>query len=260
MTSVNEFFGRLRGVRKSGNGWIACCPAHDDRKASLSISVDGRATKILVHCHAGCQPEAICSAAGIDIRDLFLDQDVTARASKVARKVVARFSYVDEGGSVLFEVQRFSPKGFSQRRPDGQGGWINNLDGVRRVLYHLPEVIAAKQVIVTEGEKDVETARSIGFVATCNAGGAGKWRDEYAEFLHGKHVVVIPDADEPGRKHGQHVAASLIGKAASLKLFEMPCVKDLSEWVERGGTREQFEKLVASAPEWTPPYGSIFFV
>lgn len=37
---------------------------------------------------------------------------------------------------------------------------------MRPVLYHLPEVIAAHQVIVTEGEKDVETACSLGFIAT----------------------------------------------------------------------------------------------
>jgi hypothetical protein len=53
------------------------------------------------------------------------------------------------------------------------------------VLYRLPELLAARQkkpnitVLVPEGEKDVESARELGFVATCNPFGALKWKDEY---------------------------------------------------------------------------------
>jgi hypothetical protein len=50
------------------------------------------------------------------------------------------FDYTDESGAVLYQVIKYKPKGFSQRRPDGNGGWITNLHGVRRVLYCLPEL------------------------------------------------------------------------------------------------------------------------
>jgi hypothetical protein len=258
MKTAPEILVRLKGVRKSGGGWAAYCPAHDDRKASLSISEDDASTKILVHCHAGCQPEEVCRALGIEIGDLFLKEDRTvARPGKVARKLVDQYDYVDEGGKLLSQVLRFDPKAFSQRRPDGQGNWISNLDGTRRVLYQLPEVIEAEQVLVVEGEKDVETARRFGIVATCSPGGAGKWRAEYAEALSGKKIIIIPDADEPGRRHAQQILASLSGKASCLKLLELPGSKDLSEWVERGGSRDQLLGLIAQEPSWAPPDGAM---
>jgi 5S rRNA maturation endonuclease (ribonuclease M5) len=233
--SVEEFLPRLRGVRRVGKGWIALCPAHDDRNPSLSIADHGG--KILLHCFAGCSYDAVCAAAGITPSEF---------------GVHAEYNYVDEKGALLFQVVRFEPKGFAQRRPDGIGGWIWKTSDVRRVLYNLPSVRAADFVLVCEGEKDCHNAAGLGIVATCNTGGAGKWREEYSETLRGKHVAIIADADEPGRIHGQQAAQSLFGKAASVKLLELPGAKDLTEWIEKGGTREQLESLILAEKEWAP--------
>ncbi len=247
--TTQEILARLKDVKRSGRRWSAPCPAHRDSKPSLSITE--RAGRILIHCHAGCTPEAVCRAAGIEVSDLFADDRPRARRS--SKKVGARYDYTDQEGRLLFQVVRFEPKAFRQRRTDGQGGWAWNLDGVRPVLYRLPEVVGADQVIVVEGERDADTARSLGFVATTNPGGAGKWRPDYAEFLAGKQVTIIADADEPGRRHAQGVASSIFGKAESIKVLELPGAKDLSEWVERGGARDQLLDLVRKLPEWTPP-------
>jgi hypothetical protein len=67
--NVEAILKRLRGVRVSRNGWIAACPAHDDRSPSLSI--DERDRKILLYCHAGCSTEAVCAALGIKMSELF---------------------------------------------------------------------------------------------------------------------------------------------------------------------------------------------
>src|SRR5262249_45927032 len=107
------------------------------------------------------------------------------------------------------------------RRPDRCSGWIHDIKGVRLVLYRLPKVVAADTVWICEGEKDVNTLEDFGLVATCNPMGAGKWRNEYAECLRGKHVVIVPDNDEPGRKHALAVAESLIGLAASVRITEV---------------------------------------
>jgi hypothetical protein len=123
---------------------------------------------------------------------------------------------------------------------------------VRRVLYRLPQVLAAKSVLVVEGEKDADSASTLNFIATCNPGGAGKWRGEFSESLRGKGVVVIADADEPGRKHAQQVARSLIGNVKPLKLVEFRGAKDLSEWIENGGTREALLSLIDETPPWVP--------
>src|SRR3989442_781567 len=226
--TVEMFLQQLSGVRRNGKEWIARCPAHDDRTPSLSVAE--RDGKILFHCHAGCSQEAVLAATGIEKRELFLETS--------ERRIVAEYDYRDERRELISQVLRFEPKSFRQRRPDGNGGWTWNLDGTRRVLYRLPEVLAAKSVLIVEGEKDCETASKLGLAATTNAGGAeAKWRDEYSEALHGKRVAIIADADEPGRKHAQQVAASLAGKVASLKMLELPGAKDLTESVQKGGTR-----------------------
>jgi len=246
--TARELLDRLQGVRQSGNGWIARCSAHDDRKASLSIrEQNGR---ILLFCHAGCSTEAVIAALGLEMRDLFTDSESPPR-------IVATYPYVDEIGKPLFEVVRYEPKGFRQRRPDGRGGWIWNLNGVRRLLYQLPQILAADLVLVVEGEKDADAAGRLGYVATCNSGGAGKWCDRigkpYAEYtrpLHHKQVSIIADADEAGGRHAQQVAASLHLQAREVKLLEMPGAKDLSEWVARGGTAEQLLELIRNTPIW----------
>jgi len=239
--TLEAVLARLQGVRRNGSGWQARCPAHEDHIPSLSI--DEREGKILVHCHAGCSQEAVLAALRIEARELSLDAcDGNAR-------VVAEYPYMDERGELLFQVVRLEPKSFRQRRPDGQSGWIWNLSGTRRVLYRLPEVLNAKSVLVCEGEKDCDTAYGLGLVATSNPGGAGKWREEYSEHLRGKQITIIVDADEPGRKHAETVFASLLWKASSIKVLELPGAKDLSEWVEHGGMRDALLELARNAPE-----------
>lgn len=165
-------------------------------------------------------------------------------------KIVATYDYTDEQGALLFQVVRFEPKTFRQRRPNGQGGWVWDLKSVRLVLYRLPAVLKADSVLVLEGEKDVETAYVLGlpdgWAATCNPMGAGKWRPEYADFLTGKRVVILPDADEPGWKHTERVAQALGEKAKQVALLTLPNeVKDLSDWA-KGKTSADLQALLES--------------
>ncbi len=164
--------------------------------------------------------------------------------------VVATYPYQDEYGNALFEVVRYEPKDFRQRKPDGT--W--NLDGVRRVLYRLPELMTSNTVYIVEGEKDADNLRAIGVIATCNSSGAGKWRPEYAEsFEPHQRIIITPDNDEAGGKHARQVAESLHGKVASIKILELPGLPpkgDVSDWLVAGGTRKQLEALAASAPEF----------
>jgi 5S rRNA maturation endonuclease (ribonuclease M5) len=152
-----------------------------------------------------------------------------------APEIVATYDYADEGGNLIFQCVRSKPKDFWQRRPDGKGGWINNLQGVRRVLYRLPKLIAASTVCVAEGEKDCDNLAKLGFVATTNPLGAGKWRDEYSETLRGKDVIVfgdVGDNDGKGEKHTQQVIESLTGKAGSIKHVALPDgFHDVSDYI-----------------------------
>ncbi len=137
-----EFLAKCDGVKPSGEGHVAQCPAHDDQRHSLSLAF--RDGKILLRCHAnkGCTAESIVAAVGLTMRDLFLEEPVPGRRERA--RVVATYRYVDEQDALLYEAVRLDPKSFYQRRPNGRGGWINNLKDVpRRVLYRLPELKAA---------------------------------------------------------------------------------------------------------------------
>lgn len=173
-----------------------------------------------------------------------------------ARRIIATYNYADVTGRLLFQVVRYEPKTFKQRRPNGKGGWTWNLGGVEPVLYRLPELAAAETVFIPEGEKDVDRLHSLGLAATTNPGGVRKWRPSYTEALAGKHVVIIPDNDDAGRAHAHAVAAGVAPVAASVKVLELPGLRpkgDVSDWIEAGGTAERLRELVDTTPLWTSP-------
>jgi putative DNA primase/helicase len=241
-------------VRENGSRkWEAQCPAHDDRNASLSIDV-GDDERALLCCHAGCATDAMVAALGLEMRDLFADD--RPATTNGHRKIVASYDYLDESCGLLYQVIRFEPKSFRQRRPDGNGGWQWNLNGTRRVLYRLPHVIEAvaadRRVWIVEGEKDVHALEAAGEVATCNAGGAGKWRREYAEVLRGAPLVmVIADCDGPGRKHAAAVAASLEGIAAQVRVGEPAAGKDVHDHLAAGLGLTDFKPVSLPPPDST---------
>jgi putative DNA primase/helicase len=165
---------------------------------------------------------------------------------------VETYDYEDAVGNLLFQVLRFEDAGngekrrktFRQRRPDGNGGWHNTVPSELRTIYNLPAVVKGDTVLVCEGEKDCDTAIAKGFVASCNPMGAGKWEDRYSEYLKGKEVVIIPDADKPGETHAMQVFASVKTYAQSVRIVRLPFGKDLTEWIEQGGTAEELQNLI----------------
>jgi DNA primase len=220
-----DSIARAIEARRSGSCWMAKCPGHDDNNPSLSIrEVDG---KVLLHCHAGCTQGDVIDA--LKVRGLWqLERTENPR-------IVATYDYTDEHGNLLYQAVRYQPKDFKQRRPDGRGGWTWK-KGTRQVLYRLPEVLEAPIVLVVEGERDVETLREYGFVATTNAGGAkAPWAQPYTEALSGREVILIPDNDAPGRKRVLNIARALLGKVARLVVLELEGgSKDVTEWFSQG--------------------------
>lgn len=255
MSVLGQFTEALEahGSREQSRGnWQ--CPAHEDRAASLSVS-EGADGRVLVHCHAGCEADAVAGSIGWRLADLFEPQ------ANGRRRIVATYDYTDENGEPLFQAVRFEPKDFRQRRPDGRGGWEWTLGDTRRVLYRLPAVVAAvtagSTVYVCEGEKDAHALEAAGVVATCNPMGAGKWRDGYAEPLRGADVVVVQDKDDPGRDHVADVLRSLARVDASVRLVEAMVGKDAADHLAAGRTVAEFVAVETTttsgdAPTVTP--------
>jgi putative DNA primase/helicase len=246
-----ELSDALKGKRLN-DYWMARCPAHEDATASLSITEKNG--HVLFHCHAGCTQESVLGA----LRDLGLwpQPDGRANGKHQARRIV-EYDYELETGELHFQVVRYAPKDFRQRRPDGHGGWMWNAPPTRHhIPYRLPELLEAvaneTTALIVEGEKDVDNLSKLNVTATCNAGGAGKWRPEHSQYLKGADVVIIPDNDRPGREHADLVAASLLGIAARVRVLTLPNLPekgDTSDWIASGGTAEQLWTLVKEAPE-----------
>jgi putative DNA primase/helicase len=269
---VDLVLSMLPDATRSGKGWIAKCPAHDDRKPSLSINTgdDGRT---LVKCHAGCTLDAICDALGIGVADLFPAKNAVRGKTgnrRGERCIVAEYDYVNDDGELLFQVVRFAPKDFRQRRPNGNGGFVWNLKGVRRVLYRLPELVGSDPdawVFVVEGEKDADALADAGLVATTNPGGAGKWKHVDDEALCGRKVCIVADNDAAGRDHANDVAKRLHGRADKVRVLTLPGLLDkgdVSDWLITNDVKslvtlaESAEPFVPIGPEpdspdWEPP-------
>jgi putative DNA primase/helicase len=237
------FIAKALGGKKCGTGWIAQCVAHDDTNPSMSIA-DGEKGGVVVKCHAGCDQRELMHV--LMARGLWADR-------KNGREIIRTHDYTDENGKLAYQVVRFPPKEFRQRRPDDDGGWTwldLELKGVKPVLYRLPEVLegikGGKQIFIVEGEKDADTMVSHGYVATCNSGGAGKWTEAHSKWLKGADVIVIPDNDEPGRKHAKMVKMSLAGIATTVKFVTIDSAKDVSDWFASGHTTDQFDALLAA--------------
>ena len=263
MNAFDHLHERLDGVRPAGAGsFTARCPAHADGRASLHVS-QGDEGRTLVKCHAGCDTEDVLRAAGLCMEDLFEKRSGTATKAKKEEPlgpIVDAYVYEDENGQSLYRVTRHVGKQFRQWSPDGKDGWILGLNGARPVPYNLGRVLTAvkngEPVVIVEGEKDVLSLTSLGVAATCNSGGAGKWRAEFAPFFKGADVVVLPDNDEPGRKHAEHVASTLHGTAKTVRVVTLPGLAekgDVSDWLAAGGTVAGLDALCEAAPIWTPP-------
>lgn len=164
------------------------------------------------------------------------------------------YSYTDETGAELFQVFRFEEPGREKSFRQGVNGQWTGISGIRRVLYRLPEVVAADAVILVEGEKDADNLEALGFVATTSPMGASNWRPEYVEALRGKHVAIMPDNDGSGQKYLDAILKSLEGVAASVRVVTVPIGKDVSDWIQAGALLDDIVNAIKAAPLYQAPH------
>jgi hypothetical protein len=212
-----------RQGRREGREIRFLCPAHQDQRPSARWNPD-KSTWYCDACHQGGGWRDLAERLGLP-------------APEPAREIAAIYPYRDAAGRLLYEVLRFVPKAFACRRPD-PAGWRWNLQGVERVLYRLPELLAAvargAEIYLTEGEKDADALAALGLEATTHAGGAGKWRPEYNHPLRAARVVLLPDNDEPSHRHMADVEQSLRPRAATVSCLDLPDLPDkgdVSDWL-----------------------------
>ena len=254
LATVQEVIAALERAgchpKRSGDRWQAQCPAHEDSTPSLSIT-QGHTQDVLIKCFAGCDWKDVLGKLG-----LYNPPPLTVHRGGKPKlgPIVAVYDYNH------YEVVRYEPKAFRQRRPDGAGGWHWNLKGITPRLYH-QDSLTAERAMVCEGEKDVDRLRALGpgwKSATCNSGGAGKWRAAHTAALQAaglNRLTVYPDNDDPGQDHARDVAAKCRKAGMDVKVVKLPdAVKDVSEFLDKHGENDLIKLSQESDSwEWTPP-------
>jgi putative DNA primase/helicase len=249
---------------------VSRCPGHVDNVKSLSYG-ENDAGDALIRCHAGCDTGSILDLLDLTFNDLFVSgagdrsdtggryQDFRGCEIYTGSYVESRdgvgapihtYVYTDAQGLRLYDVLRFAPKTFRVVRATPSSGPLE------RVPYRLPEVVEGvrqgRWIFIVEGEKDVETLRAHGFVAT-TTGGATSWAPTLVPVLRGARVCILPDNDAPGREYASAVAQRL--EAELLRVVELPGLPekgDVTDFFDLGGSREQLIELVNGARDWTP--------
>lgn len=252
--------------RKARLGYMALCCFHEDKTPSLSVNTE----KGVWYCHAGCGNGGLLdfemkfSGCDKETAIAHIAELIGLKQLQLGQRPEAIYSYTDTFGKELFQVVRNQGKRFLQRQPDGKGGWIYETKNLKMVLYHLPEVVTAKQVIVCEGEKDVDNLRAaIGgdrealfshLAVTTAPRGAGKWSDDFSLYFVGKQILILPDNDDPGRTHASDVAASAYRYAQGVKILQLPDLPekgDVSDYLQTHSFQDVLN--AAKACEWWRP-------
>ena len=233
----------LQGIKKiGGDEVIALCPFHGDTRPSFNFNnANGKYL-----CH-GCDTRGgifhfYAKRLGLDTRKDFprilkgIADDFGIPLRNNEKCIVRIYDYRDLQGNLVHQTLRYKPKSFSQRRPNGKGGWIYKgvFKDIQPILYNLQAIQKVNEIIIVEGEKDCDTLAKLGFTATTCPMGAKKWREEYNQSFRDKNVVLVPDNDVEGREHMKQVAISLNGTAKSLKWIDLPGLLskgDVSDWI-----------------------------
>jgi putative DNA primase/helicase len=278
---------RQRGCRvhvRSAHSVRACCPAHRDQNPSLVVTNDG--DRVLMHCFAGCRTADVVLALGLRMADLFSS---TPRSRLAPPRVVAVYAYCDLNGVVIAEKVRFEPKAFRWRVPvDTPGGGTRaGLHGATPGLYRWPDLVDAKRVLISEGEKAADHLAALGFIATCPPAGASTWRPVWSADLWRagcREAIVLADSDRSGRAHALRVAGACYAISAAadeppaapdapwttwtapvnitdaettalrVKILELQTVPggDVVDWLAAGHSPQELSTLIEAAPYWSP--------
>lgn len=200
--------------------------------------------------------QELCKQFGIENGD-----GSRGKKSRDRGELVASYDYVDESGRLIYQVCKYvnkeGKKDFRQRRMT-DAGLVWGMEGVERIPYRLPEILAADSIFLPEGEKDCDSLFRLGLTATTNPGGAGKWFTSNIndKYFQGKNVIILPDNDPVGQTHAEFVARALHAVAAGVKIINLPGLPskgDVSDWLANGGTKEKLLQISEATPAWDPP-------
>jgi DNA primase (bacterial type) len=213
LMQLHEFIALLnaKGLKprqQPNRQWVALCPSHDDRRASLAFTEsEGR---ILLHCFAGCTVDAICAALGITTKDLRTNQDFERRVAYEVRDPNGTLVAIHE------RIERNGKKTFVWRHPDGRVA-KGDLKVADLPLYGVHKLQSAEFVVIVEGEKCAEALWSVGIPAVATYGATCDPADEPLQQVieRVQTIYLWADQDDAGRKHMARLGKRLLELGAT---------------------------------------------
>ena len=294
---VERVLAQLDGVRReSDGGFVARCPAHDDRRPSLRVA-RGDSGNCLLHCRAGCSTDSVLHSLGLQRADLRAPRHDADRAPESAQRHTQSFAtareaanaytarlgrwsrswtYADAAGEPVGLVLRWDKPDGSKRdiRPVWRidGRWCLKSPTEARPLFNLDDIGGPGRVFVVEGEKCAELLHSLGFAATTSSGGsAAAHKSEWAS-LAGRDVCIVPDADDAGDRYADDVRGicEALDPPARVRTVRLPGLAadsgdDIEQWLSARADREAAadelralaDAAFAAEQDAEPPPGSV---
>lgn len=239
-------------AKKEGNEYLILCPEHDDHTPSLSVNTD----KEVFNCLA-------CGFKGHISQLPLIKNNRKPSMPRVynSENQISRYEWLNADGNPSFRLVRIKngdkKTQFFEKFEDGK--WIRRkkeIDGpLPLILYRLNEVLSSDVVYIVEGEKDVESLRSLGYVATTNSGGVSAWKPEHSEFLRDKSVILLADNDVVGKKRLFSIGYKLRNIAKNVGFVPLPGLgpkEDVTDFLEKDPENKNILPALLEAPEQFP--------
>lgn len=252
--NINVFLQSFKNVKQTGpNQYICRCPAHTDKKSSLSIAYNPSEDKIALHCHAGCSTADILTEIGRTWADIMptSENETPKPLKKWQKNLEAEYRYTDAEGNYLYSKLRYEGKNIKYARIVDGEQVSTGKGGIPGELYNLvalkQAITQSKTIYYVEGEKDVGTMKDLGLTAV-TAGGASDWRRSFARhFIGANDVVIIADNDEAGRELSENVQRDLRSVVYKIRTITPSGLMhgDVTDWLtEERGSRDKLLRMV----------------
>jgi len=263
MDYISFYKEHIEGLKQvSKDEWQGQCPFGENHSDGIdsnpSLSINSLTGQYYCHaCGENGNQNTFCKKMKIPI---------PRREKGKYQKPVTIFDYRDEKGKLLYQICRFldifengrRKKKFGQRRPDGKGGWKWQVKDIPKIPYRLPDLLKADSeewVFIPEGEKHCDKLHELGFTASCNVAGAGKWTPDLNQYFKNRKVCILPDNDPPGQRHAEKVAQNLKGIAKEIRVLNLPGLEtkgDIINWFDGFHTKEELLSLLDNERSWEP--------
>ena len=249
---LRRVLGARFGLTFDKHGF-AVCPFHDESKPSFKVreTADGNWKWHCFGCgKSGDYIDFRMRREGVGFREALrlicseehLDLDAGQPLPRQADSAIV-FTYTDAKGNPLYRVKKCPPKQFYFERYS-QGTWLPKLEGVARTLYNLPTLLDAKEVFLLEGEKDCETLKRLGLVAS-TMGSKNSWKKDFASFFKGKDVRVCLDVGNEA--DAERIAKDIEAVATAVRILRLPGLtdkeQDITDWFEKMDGQSDGEKV-----------------